>query len=361
MSRDRGRTILALATLTLILTNITLPSLHATVNWSSDKRLTTDWHSDWSPSIAQISDGTIWFVWHSYRTGGSEIFYKTSTDGGLTWSSDTRLTKDPNFDLSPSVMQARDGKVWVVWDSDRNSINGIPQSDVFYKIYDGAEWSTDTPLTADTSDDIMPSLIHASNLTIWIAWASNRNYNYDIYYKTCDDFSLIHDITLVSVSASPTDVYLGRSINVTVTLKNTGTVSETSNVTAYYDGVAIGTQTVSDLAPAYITNASITLNFTWDTLDVLPGYHVISATAEPVPNEAYVGDNSLADGTIHIRILGDVNGNDEVDIYDGLVLVEHFGQPASAYPEADIDGDGFINIYDATYTVQTLVKQFHRP
>ena len=33
-------------------------------------------------------------VWHDYRDGNSEIYYKRSIDGGVSWSADMQLTED---------------------------------------------------------------------------------------------------------------------------------------------------------------------------------------------------------------------------------------------------------------------------
>lgn len=315
--------------------------------WSMDNQLTQDVAHDRAPSITQTKEGVIWVVWHSYRIGGSEIFYKTSSNSGLTWSPDTRLTKDPDFDLCPSIMQARDGYIWVVWESDRVSYSGVPQDDVFYKIYSGSTWSSDTPLTSNISDDIMPVIMQSKNLTIWVFWTSNRNDNYDIYYKTCNDFFLVHDVAVVGVVPSVQKVYSGFPVNISVVVKNTGTVCESFNVTLYRNGTAIETQAVINLAPAYLFNASATLNFTWNTEGVSYGYYTISATAEPVPNEAYYGDNNLTDGVVHVKIPGDVNGDDMVNVFDAILLCTNYGRPAQEFPDGDINGDGYINVLDA--------------
>jgi len=315
--------------------------------WTGDVQLTHDFDPDRAPSIMQTREGVIWVVWHSYRVGGSEIFYKTSSDNGLSWSSDARLTKDPDYDLNPSVMQARDGNVWVVWQSDRIAINGVPQDDIFYKIYDGSLWSNDTPLTANESDDMMPSVMQSKNLAIWVFWVSDRNDNYDIYYKTCGDFTLVHDVAVASVTPLFSTVYSGLPLNISVVLRNTGTVSESFNVTAYYSGTSIGKQAVIDLPPAYLYGASRTLNFAWKTIGVPHGYYTISAAAEPVPKEAYLGDNNLSDGTVHVKIPGDINGDDTINVYDAILLSRNFGFPASEFREGDINGDGAINVLDA--------------
>ncbi len=164
--------------------------------WSNDTRLTNDTHYDMAPSITQTANGTIWVVWQSTRIwvwdpqAGEEIpqddiYYKTSSDGGATWSNDTRLTTDLNNDVAPSIIQTSNGKIWVTWSSDRQG-NAF---DIFYKTSSdgGTAWSNESRLTTHGDNDWAPSITETINGTIWVVWHSYRNSNYDIYYKTSED------------------------------------------------------------------------------------------------------------------------------------------------------------------------------
>ena len=158
---------------------------HFTVltDWSSDTRLTEDSGHDHSPSIMQAEDGAIWIVWYSDRTVDNELYYKISFNGGATWTNDTRLTNSPSSeDMKPSVMQTSDGTIWVVWSSNR-----LGAYNVYYKTSDddGLSWSNDTRLTAEIDED--PSVMQTSDDTIWVVWSSNRGGNIDLYYKISSD------------------------------------------------------------------------------------------------------------------------------------------------------------------------------
>ncbi|MEO0094274.1 MAG: exo-alpha-sialidase [candidate division WOR-3 bacterium] len=83
------------------------------INWSQDYRLTNVSQTDGCPSIA-VSGTNVHIAFVSWRTGYQEIFYKNSTNGGATWSSDTRFTFDNNASSHPCV--AISGSyVYVVW------------------------------------------------------------------------------------------------------------------------------------------------------------------------------------------------------------------------------------------------------
>lgn len=153
--------------------------------WSPEMMLTWNSETDANPSVAQASDGKVWIVWHSYRSGNADIFYKVYDPSNVhPWSLEKNLTTDTNGDISPSVMQANDGKIWVVWSTSRTGN---------YEIYckttsdNGATWSEEQNLTANPKEDECPSIMQTAGGTIWLVWSANRTGNFDIYYKTSQD------------------------------------------------------------------------------------------------------------------------------------------------------------------------------
>jgi hypothetical protein len=154
------------------------------VTWSADTQLITDPGSDYDPAIMQAGDGIIWVVWHSYRSGNADIWYKTSTDGGVTWPDAIQLTTDPNGDYSPAITQAGDGTIWVVWYSYRSG-----NADIWYKTSanGGASWSSAIQLTTTPEYDYRPAIAQASDGKIWVLWDSWRSDHPGIWYRTSDD------------------------------------------------------------------------------------------------------------------------------------------------------------------------------
>jgi len=59
-----------------------------------------------------------------------------------------------------------------------------------------------------------------------------------------------HDVAIVSVTPSSTEVFAGQIVNLTVVSKNVGTTTENFNVTACYNSHVIGTKTLSDIPPS---------------------------------------------------------------------------------------------------------------
>jgi hypothetical protein len=106
----------------------------------------------------------------------------------------------------------------------------------------------------------------------------------------------IRNVAVTNIVLSRTWAYPGWPVNITVTVKNKGTVTESFNVNAYYDSYAIGTIPVTDLTPSEERN----IIFEWSTTGVPEGNYTIKAEAEPVPYETDTADNTLIDGKVWI-------------------------------------------------------------
>lgn len=148
------------------------------------------------------------------------------------------------------------------------------------------------------------------------------------------------DVAIVSVTPVRSFAYVGYRVNITVVVENEGSTKETFSVTAYYDGNAFETQTVTDLGPFF----EKTLTFTWNTTGVVPQREYrISANASAVPDESDTSDNFLSDGFVKVRLAGDCNGDGRITVADAVetqMAFEVFN------PNADFNADNVINVID---------------
>jgi hypothetical protein len=183
--------------------------------------------------------------------------------------------------------------------------------------------------------------------------------------------ALIHDIAVINVSPFKIVVYQGYFVSINVTVENQGDYTETFSVTVKCDLTLIDTKTVIDLAP----EATQTLTFNWNTTGFTPANYTISAVADTVPGETDVVDNICIDGWVLVAILGDVNLDGIVDIYDGVLVAAAVGarlitdpedprfgeywhdEPCSRCPHnplADINQDGIIDNLDLKIVEENL-------
>ncbi|MGD0495334.1 MAG: PQQ-binding-like beta-propeller repeat protein [Candidatus Bathyarchaeia archaeon] len=131
----------------------------------------------------------------------------------------------------------------------------------------------------------------------------------------------VHDVAVTNVASSKTVVYQGYSVTINVTVANQGSYTETFNVTTYANATIIGSENVT--LPA---GSSTTVTFTWDTTGFAYGNYTLSAYAWPVLGEISIADNNFIGGTVKVTILGDINGDGTVDIYDAIIQSGHFNQ-----------------------------------
>ncbi len=156
-------------------------SMDGGLNWGADIRLTVDVADSWNPSVA-VFGSVVHVVWYDFRDGNWEIYYKQSTDGGLTWGADIRMTTNTSVSRYPCVAVSG-SVVHVLWHDDRD---GSYQT--YYKRSNdgGASWGLDTRLSTGTGGSFYPCLA-VSGSYVHAVWFDQRDGNYEIYYKNSMD------------------------------------------------------------------------------------------------------------------------------------------------------------------------------
>jgi hypothetical protein len=130
----------------------------------------------------------------------------------------------------------------------------------------------------------------------------------------------IDDVAITNISAGKTVVGQGYNMNVNVTVANQGDYTETFNVTLYANTTIIETRELT-----LTSGNSTTLTFTWNTAGFAKGNYTISAYAEPVPGETDTADNTFTDRIVLVTKKGDINGDDEVNVLDLILVAIHLG------------------------------------
>ena len=155
------------------------------MTWGVDTNLTQASGSSETPCIA-VAGSVLHVLWFDNRDGGAyEIYYKRSSDQGITWEPDVRLTNDPGVSFGPCAV-TRDSLVHVIWQDARDG-----NWELYYKrsVDYGSTWGSDTRLTDASETSESPSVV-ASATNIHIVWWDNRDGNYEIYYKVSTDQGL---------------------------------------------------------------------------------------------------------------------------------------------------------------------------
>lgn len=88
--------------------------------------------------------------------------------------------------------------------------------------------------------------------------------------------AIVRDVAATGQTPSSTIVPQGDTVAIQVTVKNFGNVSETFNVTCYYDSTQIGVMRIYNLG----AGSQTTVTFAWDTTGVPTGTYSIKAKAD---------------------------------------------------------------------------------
>ncbi len=161
------------------------------LTYSSETGPSDGWSDE--PQIA-LNNATIHIVWfdtrNAYETGAGELYYKCSTDNGNNWSDDVPLTSADGHDSYDPSMAVDGSNIHVVWKDERSGgeYGGL---DIYYKrstdggvTWDDGQGNTnqDRRLTfnTDTWSD-MPK-IAVNNNTIHVLWCDKDSGTYEAYY-----------------------------------------------------------------------------------------------------------------------------------------------------------------------------------
>jgi hypothetical protein len=147
------------------------------LTWGPAARLTQDTSASVLPSITAV-DSIIHLVWSDDRDGQSAIFYKRSRDHGMTWEADRRLSSGPLTALFPSV-SATSSRVNVVWTAGWEIYHLCSQDT-------GHTWGSEQRLTVDPAVSWFPS-VAVSDTIVHVVWHDQRDGYIDVFYARSVD------------------------------------------------------------------------------------------------------------------------------------------------------------------------------
>ncbi len=145
--------------------------------WGADVRLTSNMFGSWNPSVASSGSDVI-VAWYDNRDLNAEIYIKRSTNGGLSWSADTRITNNTGSSQYPSIFM-EGSIVHLAWTDNRD---GNPETYYKRSADGGVTWGADTRLSFNSSDSWYTS-VSASGQNVHVVWRDDRNITKEIYYN----------------------------------------------------------------------------------------------------------------------------------------------------------------------------------
>lgn len=340
--------------------------------WSQETPLTTDTNQNYGSSVMVSKDGIVRVAWSKGAPGGNYQLYSKAYNG-VGWSSETQLVASSSTDDHPSLIQDRNGTLWLFW----GRLVVVSTLVQFYEVvgkysYDlGSTWSTEMVLTSTstTVDSFMPSAVQSNTgvKSLWVFYSSNQNVpDYDIFAVMSTGVYPVHDVRISALSASSN---LGTSweypgglqsvgqsgfVTITVIVANIGDYVE--NATLTLGATNTTTLTIATLKSLVGPGNTMNFYFYWNTTNVKPARYGMSVSIAALAGETTgnMGDNNYGvTNQIHILPLGDIDQDGSVTITDIGVFVYDFNYGPSCTcphwnPYADIDNAPFIDIIDIT-------------
>lgn len=152
------------------------------ISWEPEVRISNNPDGTRYPMVA-VSGQTVHVVYDDERNGGTEIYYRRSADFGATWGAETRLTNMAGASYFCSIA-VYGLNVHLSWEDSRDG----PNREIYYKrsTDGGISWGADTRLTNDPAKSYFSS-IAASEQVVHVMWNDERDGNMEIYYKRSSD------------------------------------------------------------------------------------------------------------------------------------------------------------------------------
>lgn len=189
------------------------------VTWQDAQRLTSNAGSSVSPAVA--AEGlNVYVVWADSTPGISQVFFTKSDDGGAHWQAARALSGHKTAAAWTPALAVVDADVYVVWHNDARK-SGEHSTIMFRKSVDGgATWRTAVafPETRLFPDALNPA-VAAAGPCVYVGWEANWTGHRHIYVRASknqgDDWQAAYQLTkTVGVSVRPALAAQGSSVYV---------------------------------------------------------------------------------------------------------------------------------------------------
>ena len=160
---------------------------YAVPEWSDDVKLNEETSHSINPVITAIGN-KVYVAWSDCRNFAThEVYFKSSNDGGISWSSDKLLSHIGENSLNGIDIAATTNDIYVVW-SEARELNGM---EIWINVShdNGETWEGEKDLTAPDGDQSDWPHICAEGDSVCVVWGDRRDFSDQsmVYFKRSTD------------------------------------------------------------------------------------------------------------------------------------------------------------------------------
>ena len=150
----------------------------------------------WLPQAGMDAEGRLWVVWSQMLDGNWDLYARSFSPVAEAWGPMVRLTDSPQPDINPRLASDHGGNLAIAWQGFRNG-----RSNIFVKAYStSGGWSGDVQVTGRPVNDWEPAVAFDSTGTVWVAYDSYANGNYDVFLAGVRDGRVTEPETAVAAT-----------------------------------------------------------------------------------------------------------------------------------------------------------------
>lgn len=153
-------------------------------SWTAP-RIVTPFDGGFTLNVTQTVDGKLWLLYNR-----NDIYFRTSTNNGASWSSERALFATPAQALGGTVVSGSGSTLYLFY-----SENSSGNPDIYRRTSTdgGNTWSAPVPIVNSPQDEVFPKVLRQSADTLWMTyerWVLSTVPGYghlDIYYTKSTD------------------------------------------------------------------------------------------------------------------------------------------------------------------------------
>jgi hypothetical protein len=157
-------------------------SIDGGVTWETDSMLTKK-NTGYNYLHGMAVNGpNIYVVWNDDIPGNEEIYFKRSADAGVSWTAEQRLSNNAGYSVNPAIA-VNEANIYVVW------TEGTPGNAAIFlshSVDGGVRWKAAKRLTNTAGSSGSPA-IAVSGANIYVIWRDSTLGNGEIYFKRSVD------------------------------------------------------------------------------------------------------------------------------------------------------------------------------